>query len=70
MQSGCTTGCTTKSKKANADPLETLAEVLRSLSAADRARLAAMVEQAPVRDNKPAQTTASAAESHSLRDTR
>jgi hypothetical protein len=39
----CTSGCTSKSENAHADPLETLAAALRSLSPADRARLAAML---------------------------
>src|SRR5262245_10503340 len=40
--SGCTTGCTTEPKPAQADPLAAIAAALLGLSPEDRARLAAM----------------------------
>jgi hypothetical protein len=39
----CTSGCTNGAETANADPLAPLAAALLGLSAADRARLAAML---------------------------
>jgi hypothetical protein len=41
--SGCTNGCTSEANPEQADPLEPLAAALLALSAADRARLAAML---------------------------
>jgi hypothetical protein len=41
--SGCTSGCTSEVKSEQADPLAPLAAALLGLSAADRARLAAML---------------------------
>jgi len=41
--SRCTNGCTSEAKPEHADPLAPLAAALLGLSAADRARLAAML---------------------------
>ena len=41
--SGCTAGCTAEAKPEHADPLAPLAAALLALSAADRARLVAML---------------------------
>jgi hypothetical protein len=41
--SSCTYGCTTKGGAAHAETVEALAAALLSLSAADRARLAALL---------------------------